>query len=383
MVRHSYNQKLAYARRAGSAFSVARETLNAIKKYRSGKRKKYSQKGPAKKRVKGKGSSQSKYQSMLTIQSPSAGLSTSFTPLVYKKMKASGLNRTKSDMRASHYTGSIISNFGRQAFTTIGPNAGGKAMTQLGLIDAYNDSVSTTVGFEVDNQFTNNPLPGNPVTQRRMWVDSYESQSIISNQSPGTAVLYIYDIVCRKTGCQDPLTAWQNGMLNQGGTHGTGSLVRDHWTALPEETVYFKRCWKIVRKRRIEMASGRAHQHTFRFRYNGWVNLAGTYDETSGSVQQNIAGVTCTQLMISHGVACDSEALPGSASEITIDRIKLVVAASSKIKTRYLEVKPKNTLYASGALETSPTAAMIQAEDSAGTVMNNVANAVVAGAING
>lgn len=374
--RNKYSHLRAGLRTAAAVYRTARAYRNNATASRKRKRDTQLYR-PAKKPKRGVGPSQSNTLKTRTIQSPAAGLSFTYTPIKYKRMKGN-LKNAQVDVRSGQFSGAWISDFGRQYQDSIGPK-NQMGLTYDHLVDIFNASLQTQGGFSGDNQIALPVLRNNPHLQRKMWLDSYETTTIYTNQSPGTAVIYIYDLIANKTDVGKPFDSYKDGLLQAQGILPATSVDPLTWNIKPEDVALFKRSWKIKKKRRIELASGRAHQHVFKFDYNGWVSLAATNDGVGQ--HEVLKGITCAQFCIVHGLPTDASATATAAAEITLDRVKIIACASTKVKTRYLDTKQKVNEY-SHNFAYAPSAAMIQAEDSAGTVLNNIANAVVAGVIN-
>jgi len=277
------------------------------------------------------------------------------------------LKAATKDLIQDDFVGLITCAAGKQGSKCIGNGADGLDLS-------FNDI--PTMWYNINhNNATQEQLADITQRERKLWMHTFEKTMLFKNQGPTTAVMYLYDIVLKKnakhtsTTGNNPLPRedWNNGLIIQQGLGTTPS--RDYWGSRPTDSNLFRRNWTIKRIRRIEMGSGRTHEHIFKFNYHGLLPLADGEENSMG-----FPGVTNTVLAVVHGTPTDATTDHTSATHTSLDLCKIVVTGHYRVYLSPVTSKSKITYQTATAIKPDPARQLVQAEDSANVVFETSLN---------
>lgn len=140
---------------------------------------------------------------------------------------------------------------------------------------------------------------------------SIKAELLFTNSSSSNSAITIYDIVARKDAGNAnvalPSLAWQYGVDQAGGAANDYLVVGSE----PTESVAFNQFYKIVQRKRINMAPGQLHRHEVYYQPNKL--LKGQY-----LTQQpyNVTGVTVYTMIVHHGMPAHDRV---TGTNVTID----------------------------------------------------------------
>nr|WAE42997.1 MAG: capsid protein [Cressdnaviricota sp.] len=285
------------------------------------------------------------------VRSPPDGLSNSTTVIRSKQMPKmpnikilAGVCNYKSVQQ-----GSITGAIGKQGVGTLYNGRG--ASNWLAAIAAVNSNLPAT-------------LPAQPpvanATSTKVYLQSLTSKYVITNQSPQTCILYLYDNVNKKdllTGASHTSSsAWTQGLVDQQGII-TQSIY--HWDNQPTETKFFNQQYKIWKKRRIELGPGRSHEHICYLKINKIV------DTELLELNENLRFIGYEQMFIIHGLPVDDTNNQSASTTVTIAASKVDYVANHTYKFRYIQQTPRDN-YWSTQLPTTMAHQYFQTEDTNG-----------------
>lgn len=221
--------------------------------------------------------------------------------------------------------------------------------------------------FEINDAF----VPETASSIAELWLDRFDCTTLFTNQSPGSVVITIYDCIARKQGSTLPRTDWDQGINME-----EGQDVSDP-TALgskPTDSKYFNANWKISKITKIELATGRSHEHTYKFSYHGKLPIATTWNALTAYT--NLAGLTHNQMIVMHGMPIDNTNAYAQVggSEVSIDQTKIVGVSNYNFYTR-MRLKKQPKIYGSSVLPTTAQmgAAYIQSENDQSVINSFIA----------
>lgn len=186
---------------------------------------------------------------------------------------------------------------------------------------------------------TLNPVSAS-TTDMRVWVDSCESVSTITNQGPSMVEVTLYDYVCRKDQSENVPELFTKGVDQaEGLDNATGAMVG----VLPSQSLLVNRHWRQVKKTKINLATGAIHRHTLTHRVNGAFNLGVNFADGN----QNLGGWTTQTLIIFHGTPTDNEA-SRAIGTVTVAPCKLIWTNNQIYKTRLVNFKSRKVTQVDG-----------------------------------
>lgn len=345
-----------YAKAAYGAY----RTLASIKKNIRSK-KQYSQKRKNSNASSTKAvTKKRKYGPKAPNEITSAGFITqSYSRLHYKPMKGYNIKNLAKNIYRFNGSSSHSSDYGKQGVQT--EHRTGYS-SYWG--DCYDSSQKTTT-----NQENLNPL-GATTSDRKLWVDYTSLTYHLTNQSPNLVEMDVYDVLCKTDKCDGPKVAWAFGLVDAQGS-STGIPDQTYPGSYPSQSAIFRRDWKIVKKTRVQMASGANHRHVFRHNINGVVNLGAT---EAYATQSNLKGYTTATFFVTRGMPADTQNnfLFG---QITLDRTKVICCWDMECQYRVMDSKPRKIQYTNSYPE--PTTGGVFAQNNNGVGVNDsLANTV-------
>lgn len=327
------------------------------------------------KSAKSRTKTKTKTRKFQNVPSVSTGLSYSKCLVKYKQMKgfATATKTAARDVfRVSDrfYATSLIGQQGAHNIYHQIPNGIVADNTGLLTLEHLKNLMAQCVRLDVNTENTFGVTPGK--SNQKLWLDKLEVKTLYTNQGPGTVVMYIYDCIANSDRSSTPRVDWDVGLDDAEGTGVyTDSSTSANFGGRPTEMPFFNRCWKIKKISRIELHTGGSHQHTFTFNYNGLLPSQALLDDVGSN---NIRGITCNQLLITHGVPVDNTnafALNAGSSDVSIDQTKVVGTTTATAYTRLITSKPRK-VYAINQLPPSNVMlnAFIQSEKDQ-TILNS------------
>lgn len=268
------------------------------------------------------------------------GMSNSYVTKRYRPMK--GLKTVEWVSPLDIYKvvnyGNIISDYGKQQWE-----------------DVYNSLNNTDIRamFTQSRQTnTNTNNSGQSVTDvsHKLYLDSMTIDTIFTNASAGTNIIHIYDLVARvdfeQSTFNNPYGAFGNHLVDEAGLN-TFEERAFYWGAEPTESARFRRLYKVLRKTKVELHTGRSHCHTKHVSYKGLLPLAKAYEKELAFQTWAFGGITQFTMVIAHGLPCDngSAPTPGSIELVTLDKAKVIWATKVKYSTRLGTLKGKHLSY--------------------------------------
>lgn len=283
-----------------------------------------------------------KKKSYAIVRPPASGLSNSTTKLWYKKTKV-GREALKLFEPATYENDFTIS-VSNTAYNT-------QAIARMHV--GYSSSGSTTISnlfTKVQQGYSGGtgvlPLYGNSSVQNsfKFEVNSMVQILTLSNESPGAVEFDIYDCVAKVTSTTylAPEDAWTNGLVdeNNAGVACANTFIG----ATPFTSKLFNSTWKVVKRSKVELGSGRAHRHVFNFKPNRVVDSQ--YFDNFACVK----GITTTTFVVARGMPVDSSNT-ATIGTIGVSPVKLVGYVREKYVTRLVSVAPR-TYYQSTNITT-------------------------------
>lgn len=281
------------------------------------------------------------------------GLTSNSYTYKYKPMTGYDYARklSKSDIYAAQNSGSFVSSYGRQGVSTI------SYQMNAGMI------VDTFQQCKQSNAVMNTLLStGTYDKDRSLWIDSLEERFLLSNHSPGTALLKIYDVICADNLAGAPDNAWQVGLSNTGGLDPSNDL-NVFWATTPTDSITFKRTWKIVNSYDVELHTGRTHRHVKNIHWGGLMPYEKAVDSATVA---NFKGITHATMVVAHGMPTSNIAAGSTSSVVTLDKVKINWVSTTKIKSRLLSLKGKHVQFNQN-LNIAPSNTYQQQADAPGT----------------
>lgn len=158
------------------------------------------------------------------------------------------ITRYSSVLKAKPYYKRVLK---EQPFNTQLTNGGWRSEGLLGTQGGMELMLNAKV--DVDVMFTK--YSADELRKIYMKWASYEIQ--LTNRQNGNVRITIYDLQALGDHDNPPITAWKEGLVDMGQT-GTPENVMGQ---RPENSISFKRQWKILKKRTFVMACGEVHEH--------------------------------------------------------------------------------------------------------------------------
>lgn len=246
-----------------------------------------------------RGATRKTFRKTQIIKSPTIGLSNSRKSLKYKtapnyrSVKAAG----EPLYTQSTTVGSYVSTYGQQAANLIGA---------VGLGTSIKGWSQNQQGTQVSGQIS-----------KKIGITSYGYDVLITNQSPTSIVMTLYDCISKvtKVAFSDPVVDWSTGLDQQDGVSGITATALFP-KAIPTQSKLFNNIWKIVKKYQVELAPGRTHNHKFNLTPNRVVDTsyAANFDQ--------IKGLTYALMATAYGMPCDDVPAPTVGTTITLSPAK-------------------------------------------------------------
>lgn len=194
-----------------------------------------------------------------------------------------------------------------------------------------------------------------------LWLDRFEASTLFTNQGPGALVITVFDVIARKTSSTLPRTDWDQGINMEEGMDSSDPITLG---AKPTDSKYFNSNWKITKTTKIELPTGRSHEHKYKFDYKGKLPISDTWN--SASTFANLPGITHNQMIVMHGMPTDNtnSYTQIAGSEVSVDQTKVVGICTYSFYTRFRTRKtPKITGNTTLPLTATMGAAYIQSEN--------------------
>lgn len=307
------------------------------------------------------------------VQAIGSGTSNSMNIVRYKPMK--GYNNLKQDTmqdvwRISNrfYFTSLVGQQGAHQLWDweVAPIGSLLTQTRNGILTRLhvNDLMAKCVRTRLEVLDTFLPEATNSIAE--LWLDRFDCSTMFTNQGPGSVVITIYDCIARKQTSTLPRTDWDQGINMEDGIDQSDPTALG---AKPTDSKYFNAHWKITKRTKIELATGRSHEHTYKFSYNGKLPLLSTWNSNF----LNLPGLTHNQMIVMHGMPVDNTNAytQAGASEVSLDQTKIVGVSNYNFYTRF-RTKKQPKIWGNTVLPTTGAmgAAFIQSENDQ-TVLNS------------
>lgn len=301
---------------------------------------------------------------------PGAGLSFTASKLSYPAQKGwkAAVKQSYRDVQIYNTSGIIRSSLGAQGVACIqgtqttptidGTERRGFLYPSQALA-LYSQSLNTTAAY--DATFAANTAARN----FKYYCDGVSTTTLLTNQSPSTIVLTLYDVVARDDVSDNPVLDWSAGITYEQGVF-PGSTTPTVWGAKPTDILFFNKRWKIIKSHKIEMPTGRCHQHKFNFNYKGSIPMVDENFTGTPTVNAH-KGITCNTLAIVHGVPIDDKNQHGPSGDpdttlVSLDQVKLSFVTCTKFFMRFNSAKPKK-YYSSSGLPSTGASWFVQSEN--------------------
>lgn len=308
------------------------------------------------------------------VQSSGNGISKSSCRKKNKPSKAQLLTRKLApvDIYRSNDTGTVLADYGVQGTGGDSPNLAAEMIQELFVKSI--DTTGTAQGAAVQTP---------EALDKQFFIESYKSILTLTNQSPNTAKVVVYNLIAR----QDkqaaspivPKTIWQLGLTKQAGRDINNELTT-YPGSDPRQSLLFRDNYTILKKTEVEMHTGANHEHTFYFDVNKKIPMQ-KLDEYQGVGYGQFRGVTNFIMITVNGMLCDSAA-SFAFGNVTTDRAKVIWRNQIEVKTRTGSTKSKHIEYTNVGLlpQTMPDGAFNQNPDGQGVcnTNTNISNAIFA-----
>lgn len=315
---------------------------------------------------------------------PSSGVSHSTTSLNHKGLKiAKSLKSLMPILRyRDFFTTGINTNVAATGFisgvqtvgnvlnTFVGPDI--TSLTNIGL-KRY--SGTTQVGPQLSGQ-------SNTQQSFKILLSHVSTTSSFTNAGSDCVILDIYDCISKKdytsTTYADPLTDWNQGVIDTtlGGTDyptGAASGYRYAYNipfTTPAESVLFMMKWKIVKRTKVELGLGRAHEHVFEYSPNKIVDteLYAANSSASTGNYQNTKGLTHYQFVVARSIFLDTVNSSTSVTGTTsLGPVKVLVGGTRSFSFKLLSDQPTNVAYNSNMFDTTVGSTQYTYNEGSGT----------------
>nr|WAE42551.1 MAG: capsid protein [Cressdnaviricota sp.] len=195
-------------------------------------------------------------------------------------------------------------------------------------------------------------------------LDKVISITELTNQSPGGVEIEIWDLVSKITSANYvfPDTAWGTGGQDQ---QIDGTTYSDLYLfSVPTQSKYFNLTWRVVKRTKVELGTGRSHEHVFNHQVNRVV------DSEYFAVNAMVKGITAAQLVIGRGQVSDSTngltvgtISTGPVKIVGINRLKYTVRVGSSAPRQSYQVSNLPAI-------TQGTTGQYFVQEGLGTVLN-------------
>lgn len=152
----------------------------------------------------------------------------------------------------------------------------------------------------------------------RMMLQKCQHELRIVNQGPTTAEVDVYICMSKNTTASsvDPGVSWSSGLTNE---KGSGSPAQSNPWATPTQVKQFNIDWKVVKKLKLSLESGRELTHTFMFTPNRILDTE--YINTYFAIK----GITYRYLFVQRGTLGDnSDATVAAIGGISLTPTKII-----------------------------------------------------------
>lgn len=303
-----------------------------------------------------------------TLVSNGNGMTNSRTIKRYKPMNGYNLalKLAYKDIQFLNSKGDHLCNYGTQAAFELGTYLNNEDIERIWL-----RSIATTPGFQAIATATTTDR------DRKIWLDSYEAKTMISNSGASTIVIHIWDLYCKETKDllrSDPIPMWEQGLTQTLGI-GIAGTSRLAWPSLPTDSSLFNRQWGIIKKTKVELHSGRCHEHNFNVSYKGLLPKSKAQRDFQEGTQYNYKGLTTKTIVFFHGVPATAENDFVATNLVTLDRAKIAYVTAERYHTRVVNVKGKLVTY-NNSLPMEDNSYSQQNPDGQGTHASNSATGV-------
>nr|WAE43009.1 MAG: capsid protein [Cressdnaviricota sp.] len=295
------------------------------------------------------------------IVNSDAMLSRSTTTIRYKKPKGFGGVQKAMNMNTWEGTGviSVVQTQGLQAAQTCAT-----PYSQSDLQAHASLSLSVDLGGAA-NSFTT----GGGYLAQKFWMKTLNLAIRFTNQAPSLCEMEIWDVVSKVTKLvyTSPEADWATGLVDQKGANpATANTVL---ATVPTSLKFFNENWKVVKRTRLALGSGRTHDHNWNFYLNRI--LDGEYFQKYAQIR----GITGASMFVCRGLPLDASNT-AAVGNITTAPVKLVGYAHFKYNYSALLPYPKNNF--SSTTITTGNANLYEENDISGLVENVMTAANIA-----
>lgn len=202
---------------------------------------------------------------------------------------------------------------------------------------------------------------------KKLWLCGFRTNQLFTNCSPGTLMLYIYDLIAACDHSVEPAEAWSQGLSNAAG-RAPGQEVFTFWPSHPWDSSLFSKFWKIAKTTKVEMHTGRDHQHIRQVNYNGFLPLEKAANWAAASLgTKYFRGISMHQLCVFHGTPATPDNSFSNANNPVLDRTKIAVIASEEYRSKLLMLKGKHIDYSTSMVVNDEKSYAQQNPDGQGT----------------
>lgn len=195
-------------------------------------------------------------------------------------------------------------------------------------------SVGVQTPYVLVNMFTQSDL--NTINGRlnsgnktnRILYHSVSASAYITNQDQGNVIFEIYDCIARRdlaaANVADPVTAWENSYVDQGGANTDYKFVGTTPFSSDLFTQYFKVC-KITH---VILGQGQMHQHQIHFAPKRLVDA-----EYIQYMQNGAKGLTCFSFIVARGAPYNDNT---TKTTVSTGQVSLDIVFQKQYKYTYI-----------------------------------------------
>lgn len=212
------------------------------------------------------------------------------------------------------------------------------------ILDIFNQCIDTNVALRAALSTDASEF------DKKLWLHNFSAETLISNMGPGTVNLIIYDLQCIEdcNEIMEPSRAWQAGISNSAGINPAEELLIN-WPGKPYDSTVLRKYWKIVKTTKVEIHTGRTHEHKINVKYNGLLPYlkANEIFNNSGSAGErgHFRGVTHVSMIVHYGMPASDGTFSGFEPPV-LDRTKLAIITSKSFQSSLINFKSRHVAYA-------------------------------------
>lgn len=277
-----------------------------------------------------------KFRGQPIIRSPPSGLSTSSARRIMKANKYVKIAKRLGSNSIYRFNEvySVTASPGVQAAGSVTSPLWGK--TAVAGIMAQALSTTTLSG-----------LVTSTTSSWKIMLKSVTTSLTLTNESPGGVEIEIWDVISRANAASSayltPIQAWQTGLTDEGGPNTNATTYPG---ASPTNVKLFNIRWKVLKRTKLEIGTGRTHRHTCYTRLNRII------DNEYFDNYDTVRGVTQTAFCIIKGLPGDTGNTWAVSTNITTSRVKVVGIYDVKYDSQAVAYSPKN-MYTGNNLSTN------------------------------